>query len=99
MGVEDVRRWSGQLLGNIYRLEVVETINRAASEPVTATSVHEESGIKYPRVQEELKRLTEAGLLMQQNAPRGQPVEYKAVPTVYWMMCEQLLAEVRSVTD
>lgn len=99
MGVGDVRRWSSQLLGNIYRLEVVEAINRADGEPVTATSVHEETGIKYPRVQEELKRLTEAGLLMQKDAPRGQPVEYKAVSTVYWKMCERLLAEVRSISD
>lgn len=99
MGVEDLRRRSTQLLGNMYRLEIVEAIIRAAGEPVTATSVHEETGIKYPRVQEELKRLAEAGLLRQRDAPRGQPVEYKASATVYWEMCQHLSAETHADFD
>lgn len=95
MQVEEVRRRSTQLFGNMYRLEVVDAILLAAGESVTASSVHEETGIKYPRVQEELKRLTDAGVLRQKPARRGQPVEYKAEPTTYFELCKSVLGELR----
>jgi DNA-binding transcriptional regulator GbsR (MarR family) len=92
--VEEVRRLSGQLLGNKYRLEVVEALCRAGDDSVTATSIHEETGIKYARVQEELKRLKAYGVLRELDTPGAQTVEYKIEPTVYWELCKQLLDEI-----
>lgn len=96
MNLDEIRIKSGELLGNIYRLEVAEAIFDAAGDVVTATTVSEETGIKYNRVQEELKRLEAAKVLTSKPAPRGQPVEYKAASTVYWELCKQLLVELRT---
>jgi hypothetical protein len=95
MNLEEIRQRSTELLGNMYRLEVAEAIVRATGEAVTATSVHDETQIRYQRVQEELKRLASAGMLRARPAARGQPVEYKAEPSVYWELCAQLLDELR----
>jgi DNA-binding transcriptional ArsR family regulator len=95
MNQDGIRQRSKELLGNMYRLEVAEAIAHAAGDAVTTLSVHEETGIRYARVQEELRRLKGAGILKAQPSPPGQPVEYKAEPTSYWELCKRLLDELR----
>lgn len=96
MSTDSIRRASTALLGNKYRLEVAGAIARAKGAPITCTTVSDETGIRYPRVQEELKRLNDAGVLRAKAAPPGQPVEYKAQPTAYWDLCAALLDELGS---
>ena len=79
---ESLRSQSKDLLGNKYRAEVGATVHVWGPEPLTALTIADYTGIRYPRVQEELKRLEAAGLLSQVDQP-GQQVEYKAQATVY----------------
>lgn len=92
---ERVRSVSKDLLGNKYRAEVGAAIHIWGKDSLTALTVADFTGIRYPRVQEELKRLEAAGLLSQVES-LGQQVEYKAGPTVYWEFCAALLEELRS---
>lgn len=95
MNGEPLRSASKDLLGNKYRAEVGAAIHVWGSEPLTALTIADYTGIRYPRVQEELKRLEAAGLLSQIDKP-GQQVEYKAQATVYWEFCGALLAELEA---
>ena len=92
---ERLRAASKDLLGNKYRAEVGAAIHAWGSDALTALTLADYTGIRYPRVQEELKRLESAGLLAQVDKP-GQHVEYKARATVYWEMCGALLAELEA---
>ncbi len=95
---EPLRSASKDLLGNKYRAEVGAAIHAWGSEPLTALTLSDYTGIRYPRVQEELKRLEAAGLLSQMDKP-GQQVEYKARATVYWEFCNALLAELQGASS
>jgi DNA-binding transcriptional regulator GbsR (MarR family) len=93
---ERLRSVSKDLLGNKYRAEVGAAIHVWEQDALTALTVSDFTGIRYARVQEELKRLEAAGLLVQVDSP-GQQVEYKASPTVYWEFCAALFEELQTV--
>lgn len=93
MASERTRAVSKALLGNRYRAEVAAAIHTWGDDRLNASAVADFTGIRYPRVQEELKRLEDAGYLQQVEEAAGQTVEYKAAPSVYWEMCGALFAE------
>jgi hypothetical protein len=90
---ERVRSVSKALLGNRYRLEVGAAIAAADGEAVDAQSLSDETGVRYPRVQEQLKHLEAAGMVSRQVGATLRQ-EYKPEISVFWVFCTQLLAEV-----
>lgn len=93
MANESLRDASKALLGNRYRLEIAAAVHAWGEEPLNALTMADFTGIRYPRVQEDLKRLQAAGLLRGGGDPSARTVEYKAVASVYWEFCRALLAE------
>jgi DNA-binding transcriptional ArsR family regulator len=93
--LELLRALSKELLGNKYRLELGAAIHAQAGGPFSANSLHEETGIKYPRVREDLARLRALEMIRVVDVP-GAEVLYKAVPSVYWESCHRLAQEVRA---
>lgn len=96
--LEELRALSKELLGNMYRLELGAVIHAHAGSSFSATSLHDETGIKYPRVREDLARLRDMDLLSVVPS-EGAEVKYKAVPSVYWEFCHRLDAELRGRPD
>jgi DNA-binding transcriptional ArsR family regulator len=90
---DELRIASKDLLGNKYRLEIGAAIHERNDEPLTALAISDFTGVRYQRVQEDLKRLTAAGLLVQPDEQEGQTVEYQPVESVYWELCRALLLE------
>jgi hypothetical protein len=87
-----VRAASKQLLGNIYRAEVAAAVFQWGQEPMTVQALADHTRIRYPRVHEEVGRLAEAALLhVVTSSSAG--TDYKAVPTIYWELCAELLKE------
>ena len=99
MAVERVRAASKEMLGNKYRVEIGAAIHTWAGEKLNSLTVADYTGIRYPRVQEDLKRLAAAGLLEQIEDPGSRTVEYKAASSVYWEFCSALLAELGESGD
>jgi hypothetical protein len=93
--VTHLRELSKELLGNKYRLEVAVAIARLEGSPFYAQSLVDDCGLRYPRVQEELKRLAAADMLIEQPPEQGggSTVYYKAIASVYWQMCVQFHEE------
>jgi len=87
-----VRQRSKALLGSGYRLEIAAAIAEAAGEAVNAQELADLTGLRYPRVQHELKHLLDAGVLISAESV-SRAVEYKAVASEYWKACQLLLAE------
>ncbi len=99
MGVERVRAASKEMLGNKYRVEIGAAIQSWDGEKLNALTVSDFTGIRYPRVQEDLKRLAAAGLLDQVDDAGSRTVEYKPAASVYWEFCQALLRELEGVDD
>jgi len=96
MDIIELREKSKQLLGNAYRLEVASEIFAHPDEKISAQEMADLTGIRYPRVYEELKRLEAAGLLVAAgNRASSRTVDYKVVPSAYWQLSSSLLAELR----
>lgn len=93
---DEMRKRSSQMLGTAYRLEIASWINEHAPDTVSALSLAQDTEIFYARVQQELKRLVAAGLLVQRE--RRQTVEYKPVSSVYWRFCAELRAELEGTS-
>jgi DNA-binding transcriptional ArsR family regulator len=93
-----LRALSKELLGNKYRLEIAAEI-AASDDPVHAQGLADATGVRYPRVQEELKRLRAAGILAERSDPGSNIVQYKTHPSVYWDMCRQLRDELLHAND
>lgn len=94
MDLKGIREMSAALFGRDYRLELAAAIHQASGEPVTTQQLSDDTGIRYPRVQEDLKRLAACGMLVQQPR-RGPEVEYKATAGPYWQTCAEILLELR----
>lgn len=88
------QRMAKALLGSQYRALIAAALH-AAEEPVSAQEIADETGIRYPRVQQEMKHLLGAQLLRLVASP-GRAVLYDKVDSGYWRMCAQLLEEWRS---
>ena len=96
MDIIEIREKSKQLLGNAYRLEVASEIFAHADEKISAQEMADLTGIRYPRIYEELRRLQATGLLVASgNRTSTRTVDYKVVPSVYWQLASSLLAELR----
>jgi DNA-binding transcriptional ArsR family regulator len=94
-----VRMRSKQLLGNAYRMELAAELAEVG-KPVSAIELADATGIRYPRVHEELQRLKAAGLLVaSESRGSGVVVEYTVVPSCYWQGCRDLLTETRGLSD
>jgi len=76
----------------MYRLEVAAAIADAEGQPVHAQELADATGLRYPRVQSELKHLLALGMLRESECD-GRAVEYKAVSSEYWNACRSLLTE------
>jgi hypothetical protein len=98
MGTDDIRKTSKELLGNKYRAEIGAAIHAWGTNPMTALAMSDHTGIRYGRVQEELVRLKEAGILQLVDQLAGATVEYKATSSVYWKLCADLLAELTAAS-
>lgn len=95
-----VRLRSKQLLGNTYRMELAAEIAASSAGSVSATELADATGIRYPRVHEELQRLKAAGMLVARgDRGSGTTVEYTVVPSRYWQACRDLLDEARQQPD
>jgi hypothetical protein len=89
-----LRQLSKELLGNKYRLEIGVAIWQLEGAPFFAQALADDSGLRYPRVQEDLKRLAAAQMLQAQPAESGgSAVYYKATQSIYWELCAELHAE------
>jgi len=96
MNIVEIREKSKQLLGNAYRLEVASEIFAHSDEKISAQELADLTGIRYPRIHEELKRLEAAGLLEASGIRTStRTVDYKVVPTTYWQLASSLLAELK----
>lgn len=93
--MEQARALSKALLGSSYRAEIAAAIYRSDGAPVNAQGLADETGLRYPRVQQELKHLLAAGVLEPCDS-ESRTVDYKAVQCDYWRFCDLLLREWRS---
>lgn len=82
---------SKALLGSSYRAEIAAAIGRCDG-PFSAQEIFEETKIWYARVQEELKHLLAAGMLLEKEST-GRAVLYERAPSGYWSSCSTLIAE------
>lgn len=98
MDTNRLRKLSKDLLGNMYRLELAAAIHAQAGASFSAMSLHEETGIRYARVREDLARLRNMEMLIVVGSS-GAEVRYKAAPSVYWNLCHHLDAELRGRPD
>jgi hypothetical protein len=77
-------------LGASYRLEVAAAIAAYGGSTFTTQGIADDTGIRYPRVQQELKHLLAAEMLVLSESPAPY-VNYKAVADPYWEVCVRLL--------
>ena len=91
MSIAHTRSMSKALLGSQYRAEIAAAIDEAKG-PVSAQGLADETNIRYPRVQQELKHLLHAGVLTE-RPPEGRTVFYEKIDTAYWSYCTALTAE------
>lgn len=87
------RAFSKSLVGGTYRLEIADA-SHSVGKPFTCQEIADATNIRYGRVQEDLKRLVAAQMLV--ALPReGLEVRYEAVASTYWQACQRLLQEAR----
>lgn len=82
---------SKALLGSSYRAEIAAEIGRRDG-PFSAQEIFEETGIWYARVQQELKHLLAAGMLVEKESI-GRAVLYERAASDYWACCSKLIDE------
>ena len=95
MDASDIRRLSSRLFGNAHRLEVAASIARQLGKPVNSKGIAAEGALDYNRVQEQVRLLAEAGLLVPDFDPGSRFKDYRPVETVYWSLALRLLEELR----
>lgn len=91
MSTAHARSMSKALLGSQYRAEIAAAIGEADG-PVSAQGLADETKIRYPRVQQELKHLLQAGVLVERPS-EGRTVLYEKTDTAFWSYCSALAAE------
>jgi DNA-binding transcriptional ArsR family regulator len=86
-----LRTASEHLTGRKYRLEIGAAIHLHAGDSFTIASIESITGVRYPRVSEDLRRLKDAELIRGIASGSGD-TEMKAVPHAYWKFCHNTAA-------
>ena len=82
---------SKALLGSLYRADIAAWIDQHDG-PFSAQDLSDGAGIRYARVQQELKHLLGVGMLtLRENA--GRMVLYEKSNSGYWPYCRALVDE------
>src|SRR5687767_9475385 len=94
-----VREYSHRLFNSWYRIEVGAAIHENKLEPLSAKQIAEATGIDYPRVHTELKRLRSDLVLLEAFSSSSSEKMWKPLPHPLWEFCAWLLREHGSTTQ
>ncbi|HEX9776119.1 MAG TPA: hypothetical protein VGB83_11150 [Actinomycetota bacterium] len=95
--MDELRTRSKLLFGNKLRAEIGALIAVAEPGVIYARELAQCLHVADSQVQPELKRLTQAGLLVQMPKPAGQSIQYyERMPHPYWEACRAVVVHERS---